>query len=141
MMDRSVEGDTQGASYEVGRSEDVLVERPASVEEEGPRRSSRRREDPSPEVPAVPNDEGSGAAEGSAAQKPANSDDHRQVMGRLTVRELEMLPKMEEIAKLRPKIPRKLIRGINFLRTRRNMIIREVADGLRRSDFVEWGAA
>lgn len=100
MTERSVDGDTRGASYEIGRGEDVLVETPTSAEEEGPKRSSRRRGDPSPEVPAVPNDEGFGTTETSATQKPGTPDDKRQVMGGITVRELEMLPNMEEIARL-----------------------------------------
>ena len=100
MIERSVDGDTRRASDEIGRSEDVLVGSIASVEEDSAKKGSRKREDPTPEVPAVPNNEGSGAAKSSAEQKPATSDDNRQVMGKLTIRELEMLPKLEEIAKL-----------------------------------------
>ena len=63
------------SSEDVGRLEEVVVETPASVESEG----ESNLEEALPERAAV--------VEG-------------QVMGRLTIRELEMMPKLEEIRRL-----------------------------------------
>ena len=90
MTERTEDTDIARTVDEAGRSEDVLAEGPAA-----PRsgRSRKREEGPGTSDAEDPTDLVESTAEPQLAVQP-------QVMGGLSIRDLEMMPKMDEIKKL-----------------------------------------
>lgn len=94
MQERAKDTDTSQAVEELGRVEDVLAEKPTSA-----RTARSRKEDEAQSEQPVYEEVGSSkdAEEDSPDLAPVETG---QVMGRLTIRELEMIPKMEDIERL-----------------------------------------
>ena len=94
MQDRTGDTDDAPALEEVEKFEDVVVERPAAPK--GAR--SKKRNQTSPVEPAAVEAEDGGDMEKSAMDQLVPVQD--RVLGGLTIRELEMMPKMEEVSQL-----------------------------------------